>query len=108
VLAIPAAPAEADSGPRSIVFEHVWIGDIDQIGFNEPSGIVFHEGRGTLFVVGAEGDICEIETDGTLVMQAHIRDGEVVEFWAFPGTTRKGSRWTGRGSCTSLRTRAGS
>ena len=66
----------AGADPRSIVFEHEWIGDIDQIGFNEPSGIVYHAGRGTLFAVGDEGDICEIETDGKLIKQTHIRDGD--------------------------------
>ena len=68
--------AKDDLGPGGIVFHHEWLGDIDQIGFNEPSGIVFHEPRGTLFVVGDEGDICEIQTDGTAVKQAHIRDAD--------------------------------
>lgn len=48
------------------------IRDIDQIDFNEPSGIVFHPQRETLFVVGDEGDICEIQTDGTLVKKKRI------------------------------------
>jgi uncharacterized protein YjiK len=39
----------------------------------EPSGIVFSKSRGTLFVVGDEGDICELHTDGTLVNKARIR-----------------------------------
>jgi len=68
--------AAAGADPRSIVFEHEWIGDIDQIGFNEPSGIVYHAGRGTLFAVGDEGDICEIETDGKPVKHLHIRDAD--------------------------------
>jgi uncharacterized protein YjiK len=69
-----ATAAGADA--RSIVFDHEWIGDIDQIGFNEPSGIVYHAGRGTLFAVGDEGDICEIETGGKLIKQTHTRDGD--------------------------------
>lgn len=79
-----AAAAGADA--RSIVFEHEWIGDIDQIGFNEPSGIVYHAGRGTLFAVGDEGDICEIETDGKPVKQAHIRDGDFEGITCDPAT----------------------
>jgi uncharacterized protein YjiK len=50
--------------------------NIDQIYFNEPSGIVFHAKRGTLFVVGDEGDICEIQTDGTLVKQKRILNAD--------------------------------
>lgn len=48
--------------------------NIDRVEFNEPSGIVFHQERGTLFAVGDEGDICEIRTDGTLIKQKHIRN----------------------------------
>jgi uncharacterized protein YjiK len=76
VTVAAAAGASYASGPRAILFQHEWVGDIDQIGFNEPSGIVYHAERGTLFVVGDEGDLCEIKTDGTPVRQAHIRDGD--------------------------------
>lgn len=60
----------------SIVFQNKWVGDIDKIKFNEPSGICWHNRRKTLFLVGDEGDICEIKTDGTLVKQEHIRDAD--------------------------------
>jgi uncharacterized protein YjiK len=49
--------------------------DIDRIGFPEPSGIVYHTGRKTLFVVGDEGDICEINTNGKLVQQRDLAEG---------------------------------
>ena len=52
------------------------IGNIDRANFNEPSGIVFHAKRNTLFVVGDEGDICEIQTDGSLVKQQRIRHAD--------------------------------
>ena len=58
----------------SVIFPNQWVGDIDKIKFNEPSGICWHESRGTLFVVGDEGDICEIKTDGTPVKQKHLRE----------------------------------
>jgi len=58
------------------------IGNIDRVNFNEPSGIVFHPGRDTLFVVGAEGDICEIRKDGTMLKQKRILDAD------FEGITR--------------------
>jgi len=55
----------------TIVFPYEWLdkpgfgGDIDQQGIVEPSGICFHPLRKTLFVVSDEGEIFEIETDGT-------------------------------------------
>jgi len=60
----------------TIIFPNEWVGDIDQIKLNEPSGICFHDQRGTLFLVGDEGDICEIKTDGSLVKKKHIRDAD--------------------------------
>lgn len=59
-----------------IVFPNQWVGNIDKIEFNEPSGICWHAQRKTLFLVGDEGDICEIKTDGSLVKQKHIRDAD--------------------------------
>ena len=61
------------SGPSEVVirFPYLWLdepgfgGDIDQQDFTEPSGIVYHPIRKTLFVVGDEGEITEIQTDGT-------------------------------------------
>lgn len=50
--------------------------NIGQVVFDEPSGIVFHAQRGTLFVVGDEGDIGEFQTDGRLVQQARHLDAD--------------------------------
>lgn len=40
--------------------------------FAEPSGIVYHPGRKSLFVVGDEGDIGEISLEGVLLRQVHL------------------------------------
>jgi len=62
----------------SIRFPYEWLdvqgfgGDIDQQNFVEPSGICFHPQRKTLFVVSDEGEIAEIETDGTPVFNLKI------------------------------------
>jgi uncharacterized protein YjiK len=61
---------------QDVVFSYEWVGDIDKEGFNEPSGICWHAHRETLFVVGDEGDICEITTDGVLVKQQHLRPAD--------------------------------
>ena len=67
---------ELEDACLNAVFPNKWIGDIDKIKFNEPSGICWHGKRGTLFLVGDEGDICEIKSDGTLVKQKHIRQAD--------------------------------
>lgn len=38
--------------------------------FNEPSSVIFHAERGTLFAVGDEGDLIELKTDGTVLKTA--------------------------------------
>ncbi len=40
--------------------------------FPEPSGIVYHPLRSSLFIVGDEGDIGEVSTDGKLLRQFHL------------------------------------
>lgn len=79
-LAIGAVP------PQSILFHYEWVGDVDRIAFNEPSGIVYHAGRGTLFAVGDEGDICEFAADGSSTKQAHIRDADFEGVTVDPAT----------------------
>lgn len=68
-------PAKTTS-PPTILFPYQRVANIDRTQFNEPSGIVFHSQRNTLFVVGDEGDICEIQTDGTLVKEKRIRPAD--------------------------------
>jgi len=66
------------AGPQevldTIIFPNKWVGNIDKIEFNEPSGICWHALRGTLFVVGDEGNLCEITTEGALVKQTLLRE----------------------------------
>ena len=50
-----------------------WVGNIDRVNLEGPSGIVYHSERRTLFVVGDKGDICEIRKDGALVKGERIR-----------------------------------
>ncbi len=61
--------------PRRVVLRYEWHGNIDKESFNEPSGIVYDDRRGTLFVVGDEGDICEMTTDGKMLKQKALRRG---------------------------------
>jgi uncharacterized protein YjiK len=69
-----------------ILFRHEWVGNIDKVGFKEPSGIVFHPQRGTLFAVGDGGDVCEIKTDGTLVKQKLICEADFEGIACDPST----------------------
>jgi len=62
----------------TIRFPYKWLGtpgfggDIDQQNFVEPSDICFHPHRKNLFVVSDEGEIAEIEKDGTPVFNLKI------------------------------------
>lgn len=71
-----ATVSETKQDPLDIIFPYLLVEDIDKAGFNEPSGICFHTQRRTLFVVGDDGDVAEIETDGTLLHEKHIRPAD--------------------------------
>lgn len=50
---------------------------VDEIGpdksdLPEPSGVVFHPGRGTLFVVGDRGHVAELSLDGTVLARERL------------------------------------
>lgn len=77
ILIFLAACSNGNYSP-TIRFPYLWMdepgygGDIDQQKFPEPSGICFHPTRNTLFVVSDEGEITEIEKDGTPVFRKKI------------------------------------
>ena len=52
----------------------------------EPSGIVFSERRGTLFVVDDEGHICELHPDGTLIQAMRIGKADLEGITINPAT----------------------
>jgi len=76
---LTAGCACTDAGPVTdpdrVAFRYEWHGNIEKSGFPEPSGIVFDGARGTLFVIGDEGDICEMTTDGKVLRRAVVRTG---------------------------------
>ncbi len=51
----------------------------------EPSAVVHHAGRGTLFAVGDEGDVVELRTDGTRVRSAHLGPVDIEGITVGPG-----------------------
>jgi uncharacterized protein YjiK len=57
-------------------FAYRWVENLEGVNLEGPSGIVFHAERRTLFVVGDKGDICEIQTDGTLAKGERIRHAD--------------------------------
>ena len=77
ILILLAACSKKRYSP-TIRFPYLWLGKpgyggtIDQQEFLEPSGICFHPARNTLFVVSDEGEIMEIEKDGTPVFRIII------------------------------------
>lgn len=71
-----ATASSQQSISSNIVFPCKWVGNIDKSKFNEPSGICWHSQRKTLFIVGDEGDVCEMKTDGTLIKKKRIRNAD--------------------------------
>lgn len=78
VILIFLSACSPDKHAPTIRFPYQWLdepgygGNIDQQGLPEPSGICFHPTRKTLFVVSDEGEIAEIEKDGTPVFRLKI------------------------------------
>lgn len=72
--------------PLAIVFPYEWGGSIEKGDFNEPSGLVFHPGRGTLFAVGDNGDLGEFGLDGKVVKTQHLRDADLEGITCDPAT----------------------
>ncbi len=58
-----------------LVFPYKWKGIIDKGKVVEPSGIVYHAARDSLFVVGDEGALYELKPDGSLVRESVIEAG---------------------------------
>ena len=74
------------TGPQLPPFPGRLVATFNEQHCKEPSGIVFSKSRGTLFVVGDEGDICELRTDGTLVNKARIRKTDLEGITSNPVT----------------------
>ena len=87
VLAGGCATTSPGTGPTALVFPYKWVGSIDRDRLNEPSGIVYHAARQTLFAVGDEGDIIEMRTDGTAVAHTTLRKGADLEAVTFDPAT---------------------
>ena len=45
----------AGADPLDLIFPYYYKGNIDKVKFNEPSGLVFHPARETIFAVGDGG-----------------------------------------------------
>jgi len=67
VAALAVAHVLPGQDVRKVPWPHKRLGNIDRQKWPEPSGIVYHPGRKTLFVVSDEGHVAEIKTDGTPV-----------------------------------------
>lgn len=61
----------------------------------EPSGIVFHPGRATLFVVGDRGDVAELTVSGELVAQRRVRRADFEGITVDPSTGLLYVAWEG-------------
>lgn len=87
--ALCALVVSAVAGPAAQDFPGELLGDIDaERRMPEPSGAVYHDRRGTLFVVGDEGDIAEFSVAGELLNHRKLSMEYRADFegvtWAAP------------------------
>jgi uncharacterized protein YjiK len=73
LIAASATAADEVAIPAKQPLPHKLGVNIEKSGFSEPSDIVFHTKRGTLFMVGDGGDVAEMKTDGTIVKARRVR-----------------------------------
>jgi uncharacterized protein YjiK len=74
VLASGCASVESETfTPLDIIWPYQPAGHINTADLREPSGLVFHELRGTIFVIGDEGDIAEVRLDGSPVKVGKVK-----------------------------------
>lgn len=91
MILIFLSACSTDKYAPTIRFPYQWLdepgygGNIDQQDLPEPSGICFHPTRKTLFVVSDEGEITEIEKDGTPLFRMKI-PGDLEGVTVNPGT----------------------
>jgi len=69
VSASKESRAELPFGPKAKVTQVLPSGSK---ALKEPSGITFHPGRGTLFVVGDRGDVAELTREGKVLRHANL------------------------------------
>jgi hypothetical protein len=87
---VPAAllasilPAAAD--PADLIFPYRWETTFADTGLAEPSGIVYHPTRGTLFAVSDEGRVAEIGLDGACLHIEHPREADLEGITVVPAT----------------------
>ena len=68
--------SQTGADPLAIIFPYQYKGNIDKVKFNEPSGLVYHPVRETIFAVGDGGDLMEVQTDGTPVKNVHHSEAD--------------------------------
>jgi hypothetical protein len=72
--------------PLDILFPYQPLNAIELVDFKEPSGLVFHPVRNTLFVIGDEGHIAEILPDGAVLKQGRVEKKDFEGITADPTT----------------------
>ncbi len=88
-LLVPLAGIDAEehiamSKPRMLPYDGM--GPMEKVPINEPSGMVYHPGRGTLFVVGDEGRVTEIGLDGRFVQSRELGKADLEGITCVPAT----------------------
>jgi uncharacterized protein YjiK len=65
------------TSPQPIQLPYKWVGNISPLKKVEPSGITYHPQRRTVFVVGDEGHLYEMRTDGEAVRTEYLKQADL-------------------------------
>jgi uncharacterized protein YjiK len=68
----PGESTACDCAPANLLFPYQKAADLDTVDYHEPSGLVYHPERQSLFVAGDQGHLTEIATNGALIKQKRI------------------------------------
>lgn len=68
----PGESVACNCAPTNALFPYQKAADLDAVDYHEPSGLVYHPQRKTLFVAGDQGHLTEIATNGALINRTRI------------------------------------
>lgn len=70
------------------IFPHTYIDRFEDLDLKEPSGIIFHAARNSLFVIGDKGHLTELQTDGRKLRQERLDKEDTEDITYDPATGR--------------------
>lgn len=84
--ATEGVPEAKNSAGTLGIFPHSYVARFEELDLEEPSGVVFHPGRGTLFVIGDKGHLTELQPEGVRLKQERLAEKDMEDITYSPVT----------------------